>query len=41
MIIKTIMLAAVFAGSLTAYAQSGKNFVDNEHINAELLSGFE
>ena len=41
MIIKAIMLAAVFAGSLTAYAQSGKNFVDNEHINAELLSGFE
>ena len=39
--IKLIMLAAMFAGSLTAYAQSGKNFVDNEHINAELLSGFE
>ena len=38
---KLIMLAAMFAGSLTAYAQSGKNFVDNEHINAELLSGFE
>ena len=39
--IKLIMLAAMFAGSLTAYAQSGKNFVDNEHINVELLSGFE
>ena len=39
--IKLIMLAAMFAGSLTAYAQSGKNFVDTEHINAELLSGFE
>ena len=39
--IKLIMLAAMFAGSLTAYAQSGKNFVDNKPINAQLLYGFE
>ena len=35
------MLAAVFAGSLTAYAQSAKNFVANEPINVQQLNDFE